>query len=164
MQSYVCHQYFWTVGKQEALLLAEIFELFLSEVWVITGVSMNCGESVASVAPSIPLFWFSAVLQRMRKENWWGTAASDCAERVVWGRWEVRWLWMPVCETGLIYTQLWHMGPCAPLTVHTPPPAVTADDMGYQMMTDFSNSDHKSLLLLTNRKMDWSQKGCLFKL
>lgn len=39
-----------------------------------------------------------------------------CRERGAAGKWD--WVWMHVCGTYLIYTQRWHICPCAPLTVY----------------------------------------------
>lgn len=136
MQSHVCHQYFYIVRKWGGALLSEIFELFLSEVWVTTGISMTCDESVASAAPSTSLSWTSVVSQRTRKGNLWGTAASDYAERVVWGKWEVR-LVMDTC----LWNRLALHSDVERVHVHpllcTPSPVVMADDIGYQMIDFF---------------------------
>lgn len=68
----------------------ERVKLFLSEVWVSTGFSMNRGESVDGVAPSIPVSRTFVVRQGTWKESRWAKGASDCAERVAQGSWEVR--------------------------------------------------------------------------
>lgn len=115
---------------------------------------MNCGDSVDGVAPSIPLSWTSVAWQGTWKENWWGKAASNCAERVAQGSWESRSGMSAHLWNGLdLHSKVAHlfMG----ISYHVHPHQLSqqmtcvtsADD------SDFCNSDHNS----SNRKMDLAQ-------